>query len=91
VAGALQDHGRATVMGTSTYGKGSAQSVFPLIGERALKLTTALWFTPEGRSIDRDSTSGGIMPDVVVPRDAAAAVDPVLERAIQRLRAGRSP
>jgi carboxyl-terminal processing protease len=91
VAGALQDHGRATVMGTSTYGKGSAQSVFPLIGERALKLTTARWFTPEGRSIDRDSTSGGIMPDVVVPRDTAAAVDPVLERAIQRLRPGRRP
>ena len=86
VAGALQDHDRAEVLGTATYGKGSAQSVFPLVGERALKLTTARWFTPDGRSIDRDSTSGGITPDVVVRRDPAGAVDPVLARAIEMLR-----
>ena len=52
VAGALQDHDRALVVGTTTYGKGSAQRVFHL-GTGGLKLTTARWFTPSGRSIDR--------------------------------------
>jgi carboxyl-terminal processing protease len=52
VAGALQDHDRALVVGTTTYGKGSAQRVFPL-AEGAVKLTTARWYTPSGRSIDR--------------------------------------
>jgi carboxyl-terminal processing protease len=66
VAGALQDHDRAVLVGTPTYGKGSAQNVFPVSGGYALKLTTAKWFTPDGRSIERDSTSGGIEPDVVV-------------------------
>ena len=53
VAGALQDHDRAVLLGTGTYGKGSAQSVFPLSAGGALKLTTALWYTPSGRSINR--------------------------------------
>jgi carboxyl-terminal processing protease len=53
VAGALQDHDRALIVGTPTYGKGSAQSVFPLPNGSALKLTTALWYTPSGRSINR--------------------------------------
>jgi carboxyl-terminal processing protease len=53
VAGALQDHDRALVLGSPTYGKGSAQSVFPLPNGGAVKLTTALWFTPTGRSINR--------------------------------------
>ncbi|HVE80074.1 MAG TPA: S41 family peptidase [Gemmatimonadaceae bacterium] len=52
VAGALQDHDRAALVGTATFGKGSAQSLFPIDGG-ALKLTTARWFTPSGRSIDR--------------------------------------
>ena len=52
VAGALQDHDRALVVGTATYGKGSAQRVFR-IGDGAVKLTTALWYTPNGRSINR--------------------------------------
>lgn len=51
VAGALQDHDRAVVVGTTTYGKGSAQSVFDAGSTGALKLTTSLWFTPVGRSI----------------------------------------
>lgn len=51
VAGALQDHDRAVVVGTTTYGKGSAQSVFDAGTSGALKLTTSLWFTPVGRSI----------------------------------------
>lgn len=53
VAGALQDHDRAVLMGTSTYGKGSAQNVYPVDHGAAVKLTTARWFTPSGRSIDR--------------------------------------
>jgi carboxyl-terminal processing protease len=53
VAGALQDHDRAVLVGSTTYGKGSAQSVFPLASGGALKLTTALWYTPAGRSINR--------------------------------------
>ena len=53
VAGALQDHDRAIVLGTTTYGKGSAQNVFPVPGGAAVKLTTALWYTPSGRSINR--------------------------------------
>ena len=86
VAGALQDHDRAEIIGSPTYGKGSAQSVFPLVGERALKLTTARWFTPDGRSIDRDSTSGGITPDEVVRDVDGDSVDAVLQRAIAKLR-----
>ena len=53
VAGALQDHDRAVLVGTHTFGKGSAQSLFPMTGGGALKLTTALWYTPVGRSINR--------------------------------------
>jgi carboxyl-terminal processing protease len=56
VAGALQDHDRAVVVGRTSYGKGSAQSLFPLAGGGALKLTTALWFTPVGRSINKKMT-----------------------------------
>jgi carboxyl-terminal processing protease len=57
VAGALQDHDRALVLGRPTYGKGSAQSVVPLPDGSALKLTTALWYTPVGRSINRPLAS----------------------------------
>ena len=53
VAGALQDHDRAVIIGTPTYGKGSAQSVIPFGLEGGLKITTARWFTPAGRSITR--------------------------------------
>lgn len=69
VAGALQDHDRALVLGTTTYGKGSAQNVFPLANGGAVKLTTALWFTPSGRSINRarDTTAFGL-PDTTKPR-----------------------
>jgi len=56
VAGALQDHDRAVLLGTTSYGKGSAQSLFPMTTGGALKLTTALWYTPSGRSINRPHT-----------------------------------
>ena len=62
VAGALQDHGRAVIMGTRSFGKGSVQTVLPLNNERAIKLTTSLYFTPEGRSIQ----ALGIEPDIMV-------------------------
>jgi len=71
VAGALKDNHRATVMGTRSFGKGSVQSIIPLDGEGALRLTTALYYTPSGQSIqDR-----GIEPDVLVqlPKDEAVA------------------
>lgn len=64
VAGALQDQGRAVVMGERSFGKGSVQTVLPISKDRAVKLTTALYFTPNGRSIQAQ----GIEPDVVVPR-----------------------
>jgi carboxyl-terminal processing protease len=72
VAGALQDNKRAVLVGSRTYGKGSAQSIFPVTGGRALKLTTARWFTPDGKTIERDSTAGGIEPDISVKRDAGS-------------------
>jgi carboxyl-terminal processing protease len=56
VAGALQDHDRAVVVGQTTFGKGLVQSVYPLDGGYALKLTTAKWYTPSGRSIQRPRT-----------------------------------
>ncbi|SFX39383.1 S41 family peptidase [Marinospirillum alkaliphilum] len=62
VAGALQDHRRALVMGTPSFGKGSVQTVLPLNNDRALKMTTALYYTPGDRSIQAD----GIHPDIEV-------------------------
>ncbi len=79
VAGALQDHDRAVIIGTTSYGKGLVQTVFPLSNSASLKMTTSKWFTPSGRSIqrafrmqqDRD-------PDEDVARtDSAAAADSV--------------
>jgi carboxyl-terminal processing protease len=62
VAGALQDHKRAVIMGTKTFGKGSVQTIVPLTNGSALKLTTARYFTPNGRSIQ----ATGIVPDITV-------------------------
>jgi len=59
VAGALQDHDRALVVGTTSFGKGLVQTVFPLEGGYALKLTTAKWFTPSGRSIQKERKDDG--------------------------------
>jgi carboxyl-terminal processing protease len=64
VAGALQDHGRAVIMGTSSFGKGSVQTVLPLTNDRAIKLTTSLYYTPDGRSIQ----ARGITPDIQIDR-----------------------
>src|SRR5699024_3366018 len=62
VAGALQDYGRATVMGNRTFGKGSVQSVLPLGDTAGIKLTTARYYTPKGRSIQVT----GVKPDIIV-------------------------
>jgi len=72
VAGALQDHKRALIMGTRSFGKGSVQSVIPVAENRAVKLTTALYFTPLGRSIQAQ----GIEPDIEVERLKVTAVRP---------------
>ena len=69
VAGALQDHGRATLVGTKSYGKGSVQSVLGIGGERAIKLTTAHYYTPSGRSIQ----AAGIDPDITVAAEDSAS------------------
>jgi carboxyl-terminal processing protease len=62
VAGALQDHHRGTILGTQTFGKGSVQTILPLPNNQAVKLTTARYYTPGGRSIQ----AKGIVPDIVV-------------------------
>lgn len=64
VAGALQDHKRAVILGTQTFGKGSVQTILPLHNNTALKLTTARYYTPSGRSIQAE----GIKPDIVLER-----------------------
>jgi carboxyl-terminal processing protease len=71
VAGALQDNRRATILGTHSFGKGSVQSIIPIQGHGALRLTTALYYTPAGRSIQGQ----GITPDTVVtlPKEAQVA------------------
>ncbi len=95
VAGALKDHHRATLMGRTTFGKGSVQTVIPLSGDRAIKLTTSLYYTPSGVSINHR----GIAPDIELELDHDAQTpppgptdtplerrDPDVKRAIQELK-----
>jgi carboxyl-terminal processing protease len=94
VAGALKDNHRAKLMGRTTFGKGSVQTVIPLSGDRAVKLTTSLYYTPSGISINHR----GIAPDIELPRDpkppsvpvpADAPLlqrDPDVKRALQELK-----
>jgi carboxyl-terminal processing protease len=79
VAGALQDHKRAKVMGTQTFGKGSVQTIMPLGNNTAIKLTTARYYTPSGRSIQ----ALGITPDIMV-EDPTDTVIRVREADLQR-------
>jgi carboxyl-terminal processing protease len=72
VAGALQDHRRAIVVGTKSFGKGSVQTLIPLRGDGAMRLTTARYYTPSGRSIQ----ALGISPDIVVQQPIPEPVDP---------------
>ena len=71
VAGALQDRRRAVIMGTRSFGKGSVQTILPVSETRAVKLTTALYYTPNGRSIQAE----GIVPDIVVERAEVTSVE----------------
>ena len=80
VAGALQDYGKATIVGETTYGKGVVQNLFDLSGGTLLKVTTAEWYTPKDRSINKE----GIKPDVEVERsyeDINAMRDPQMDKA----------
>jgi carboxyl-terminal processing protease len=87
VAGALQDHKRAKVIGTQTFGKGSVQTIMPLGNNTAIKLTTARYYTPGGRSIQ----ALGITPDIVV-EDPTDTLTRVREADLQRhLENGRTP
>jgi carboxyl-terminal processing protease len=70
VAGALQDHKRAIIMGTRSFGKGSVQTIMPVTGGGAIRLTTALYYTPSGRSIQKD----GIKPDIEVEQSKIETV-----------------
>ena len=79
VAGALQDHKRAVVMGTQTFGKGSVQTILPLNNNTAIKLTTARYYTPSGRSIQ----AKGIEPDIVVEESANGSSRRVREADLQ--------
>ncbi len=74
VAGALQDHKRAVIMGTQTFGKGSVQTILPLGNSTAIKLTTARYYTPNGRSIQ----AKGIVPDIILD-DGSSSRDPGLK------------
>ncbi len=85
VAGALQDHGRAVVMGEKTFGKGSVQTILPLQSNAALKLTTARYYTPKGRSIQAE----GITPDIAIQPVKVSAltkdgIDPIKEADLAR-------
>jgi carboxyl-terminal processing protease len=91
VAGALRDHGRATLIGQVTYGKGSVQTIIPLSRGQAIKLTTSRYLTPSGASIH----GRGLSPDILMPAsggDASAqatvppGADPVVRSALQYLR-----
>jgi carboxyl-terminal processing protease len=82
VAGALKDHERATLLGGKSYGKGSVQSVMPLDDRRAIKLTTAYYYTPNGTSIHET----GIEPHVEIAADAARSDDAALAEALAVLK-----
>lgn len=88
VAGALQDHGRAVVIGETTFGKGSVQSLRELSNGAELRITIARWFTPNDRAIHGE----GLEPDIVVgltQEDVDAGRDPQLDRAVEYLLTGQ--
>ncbi len=85
LAGALAEHGRATLVGTKSFGKGSVQEYIKLNAESALKVTVARWLTPNGKSI----SEGGLTPDYEVkltPEDITSGRDPQMDKAIELLR-----
>lgn len=76
VAGALQDHKRAVIMGKPTFGKGSVQTILPMNNGAALKITTARYFTPSGRSIQAE----GILPDITLDNVTVSSIEPSVDR-----------
>ena len=80
VAGALQDHSRAILVGTKTFGKGSVQTIVPLVGDVAMRLTTARYFTPSGRSIQ----AMGVSPDIIVEQQS-----PISKEDLEEMKQGR--
>lgn len=85
LAGALKDHGVATIIGTQTFGKGSVQELVKLDGNASVKITVARWLTPNGTSISQ----GGLAPDIVIertPEDRVAEKDPQKDAAIDFLK-----
>ena len=85
VAGALKDHHRAIVVGTQSFGKGSVQTIMPVQGDGAMRLTTARYYTPSGRSIQ----ALGVSPDIIVEQRApeeVAAEQPRTSRGARRRR-----
>ena len=80
VAGALQDHGKATLVGEKSFGKGSVQEMVDLPNGAKLKVTIAKWYTPKGKNIGKS----GITPDekVAQPKDLQSTSDPQLEKAL---------
>lgn len=89
VAGALQDHDRALVLGLPTYGKGSAQGIYELEGGGALSLTNARWFTPIGRSIEYPPSDAERLAERLAERDAERGADADTARPRFRTEAGR--
>ena len=86
LAGALKDHGKAKLIGEKTFGKGSVQEFLPLTADTSIKITVAKWLTPNGYSI----SEGGLAPDIEIKptkEDIAAERDPVMEKAIEILKA----
>jgi len=81
VAGAIQDQGRGLLIGETTFGKGSVQSLFDLSDGSILRVTTARWFTPLGRQID----GVGLTPDILIPYDETAEEDEALQSAVDYL------
>lgn len=83
MAAALKDHGRATIVGAPTFGKGVIQTTFPLGEEVAVKFTTARWYSPDGYSIQRPDSTSGVIPDVPV-RGGLMVSQRALDRALGR-------
>lgn len=84
VAGALQDHGRAIIMGTKSFGKGSVQTIIPLSSGKdgAMRMTTSRYYTPSGRSIQ----AVGVSPDIIVPQSKLEVLEPTSQRRERDLR-----
>lgn len=88
LAGALQEHGKATLIGAKTFGKGSVQELVKITPDTALKVTIARWLTPKGNSI----SEVGIAPDIevkITPEEAEKGKDVIMERAVQLFKTGK--